>query len=57
MDFFLAALGILRHQQAAHDLADHDGGRLEDLVVSGLSAGDGEMGAQLVLNGAAHLVA
>ena len=57
MDFFLAALRILRYQQAAHDLADHNGGRLEDLVVGGRGAGDGEMGAQLVLNGAAHLVA
>ena len=57
MYFFIVALGILRYQQTAHDLADHDGGRLENLVVGSRGAGDAEMGAELVLNRAAHFVA
>ncbi len=57
VDLFFRAVGILHGQEAAHDLADHDGGRLENLVIGRGGSGSAEVGAELVLNGAAHFVA
>ena len=57
MDFLLGAAGILHGQQTAHQLPDDHRGRLKDLFVVGGRAGDGELGAELVLYGAAHFVA
>ena len=57
MDFLFRPVGILDRQKAAHDLADHHGRGLEDLIVRGLGGGGRKMGAKLVLNGGADLVA
>ena len=57
MNLFFRAGGILRRQKAAHNLADNDSGGLKYLIVGGVLSGDAEMGAQLILNGAAHFIA
>ena len=57
VDFLLHMAGILGRQKTAHDLADHHGRGLEDLILGGLLAGRGKIGAELILNGAAHFVA
>ena len=49
--------GILRRQKAAHYLPDNHGRGLEYLAVVSIVAADGKMGAELVLYGAADLVA
>ena len=57
MDFLLGMGGILRRQKAAHYLPDNHGRGLEYLAVVSIVAADGKMGAELVLYGAADLVA
>ena len=55
--FFFRVLGVLRHVQAAHYLADDYRGRLKYLLVGSLGAGDAEMRAELILYRAADLFA
>ena len=57
VNFFFRVFGVLSRQEPAHKLANNDGGGLEDLPVGGDLAGYSKMGAELILDGAAHLVA
>ena len=57
VNFFFRVFGVLSGQEPAHQLANDDGGGLEDLPVGGDLAGYSKMGAELILDGAAHLVA
>ena len=57
MDFLLRPAGILHRKKAAHDLPDHHGRGLEHLIVRSLGGCGRKMGAELVLNGRADLVA
>ena len=54
---FFRAGRVLRCEKAAHDLPDHDGRRLKDLIVGGVLPGDAKMGAEFILYGAANLIA
>ena len=57
MNFFFRVFGVLSGQEPAHQLANDDGGGLENLPVGGDLAGYSKMGAELILDGTAHLVA
>ena len=57
VDFLFGVAGILRGQEAAHDLANDHGGGPEDLLVGGGGGSGGEVGTELVFDGAAHFVA
>ena len=56
MHLALGRRAALERQNAAHDLADDDGAGLEHLFVRCVQRRDAEVRAELVLNGAAHLV-
>ena len=57
VDFLFGVTGILRGQKAAHDLTDDHGGGAEHLLVGGGGGSGGKIGAELVLDGAAHFIA
>ena len=52
----LGRRAALERQNAAHDLADDDGAGLEHLFVRCVQGRDAEVRAELILDGAAHLV-
>ena len=52
---YLPIIATLEHK--AIEEVDNDSGGLEYLIVGGVLSGDAEMGAQLILNGAAHFIA
>ena len=57
MDFLFGRACLLRGQRPGHYLPYHHGRGLKHLIVGSVGGGYAEMGAQLVFNGAANLIA